>query len=226
MAIRPIFIPTSSFGKLVEEIQISFKWHPGYALTQKQNNIESLHNEAHKLGFDKILEISTKSPNLIGKELSAFNLKFNTGNSSTCVENLYQSSKVFENGGPFKDLLFSTAKDARTDKRLTTSGNLIKFEFFGNTWGLLPRTAFYDWLYISAAHQQSEKRINILDYIGFSDIEFNPKKSINCQARSAAMFVSLIKLNLVEQAINDIDFFLSLYNKKEMEKSKQLALPI
>jgi hypothetical protein len=27
-------------------------------------------------------------------------------------------------------------------------------------------------------------------YVGFTDIEFNPSKSINCQARSCALFVS------------------------------------
>jgi hypothetical protein len=38
-------------------------------------------------------------------------------------------------------------------------------------------------------------------YAGFTDIEFNPSKSINCQARSCALFVSLMKNDLLQQAV-------------------------
>jgi hypothetical protein len=38
-----------------------------------------------------------------------------------------------------------------------------------------------------------------LDYAGFTDIEFNPAKSINCQ-RSAALLSSLMQADLAERA--------------------------
>lgn len=37
-----------------------------------------------------------------------------------------------------------------------------------------------------------------LAYDAFTDIEFNPQKSINCQAYSIALFVALTKRNLLE----------------------------
>src|SRR5258708_4970548 len=40
-----------------------------------------------------------------------------------------------------------------------------------------------------------------VNYAGFTDIEFNPSKSINCQARSCALFVSLMKNNKLQQAV-------------------------
>ena len=36
-------------------------------------------------------------------------------------------------------------------------------------------------------------------YDAFTDIEFNPDKSLNCQARAAAMFVALNREGLIGQ---------------------------
>ena len=52
-----------------------------------------------------------------------------------------------------------------------------------------------------------------VQYDIFTDIEFNPKKSINCQARSVAIFVSLYKANLLNKYIDDIELFKTLYKK-------------
>jgi hypothetical protein len=38
-------------------------------------------------------------------------------------------------------------------------------------------------------------------YAGFTDIEFNPRKSINCQARSIALFLALMKRNLLDEVV-------------------------
>ena len=50
----------------------------------------------------------------------------------------------------------------------------------------------------------------ILDYDAFTDIEFNPKKSLNCQARSCAVFVSLAKKNLLNIALESKEAFLDI----------------
>ena len=55
----------------------------------------------------------------------------------------------------------------------------------------LPRTFFYDWVYVNALYQNPELSERIEDYAAFSDIEFNRQSSINCQAYSAALYVSL-----------------------------------
>ncbi|TOQ51820.1 hypothetical protein CGG93_25310, partial [Vibrio parahaemolyticus] len=90
-------------------------------------------------------------------------------------------------GGPFKDLFGFDSLAAKKDLRLKQSGNLVSFEFFGMEFPLVPRTYFYDWLYINALMQHSELTDQIMDFDGYSDIEFNPKKSINCQAHAIAL---------------------------------------
>ena len=44
------------------------------------------------------------------------------------VENAFQAGKVFENGGPFLDLLTVTPREAKRDTRLKESGRLLKFK--------------------------------------------------------------------------------------------------
>ncbi|HPL81103.1 MAG TPA: hypothetical protein PLU23_01245 [Anaerolineaceae bacterium] len=230
MAKRPIFIPSEDSSVLYEEREVEFEWYPGFALAQKQKSIESLHIEARKKGYEKVLEISTKSPLALGRSLSAFNLMLKIQGINAPVENFFQSSKVFEMDGPFEDLLQCSPKEAKRDKRLVTSGKLIKFSFFGDDWGLLPMTAFYDWLYIKALSQQEDLSNDFLDYSAFTDIEFNPNKSINCQARSAAIFVTLVRQSLLNRVLESKDFFISLYDnakhetpKAEKENQEQLS---
>ena len=55
-----------------------------------------------------VLEISTKSGSDIGVAHSAFNLKVRLADGVFPLECCYQSSKVFEKGGPFLDILKST----------------------------------------------------------------------------------------------------------------------
>lgn len=72
-----------------------------------------------------------------------------------------------------------------------------------------PRTAFYDWLYLSALNQNKNLALHLLNFDGFTDIEFNPAKSINCQARAAALFVSLVRRNMLDDVLSSKDGFLS-----------------
>lgn len=183
MAERPVFFIRQ--GKVASET-ISFEWFPGFAVSQKQKSIESLHNEIRKssIGVNP-LEISTKGKELIGIKLSAFNLRLN----DHTLENIFQSAKVFENGGPYLDLLDVPPKDAKRDDRLHNSGNLKAFCYQNEIFPLDPKTVFYDFIYIAAVKQslKTEEIKEILNYDCFTDIEFNPAKSINTQARSAAM---------------------------------------
>ena len=208
MARRPIYIPQLEGDIFVKTIYVDFDWFPGFAITQKQKSIESLHSEAKKiLGEVKILEISSKSTIDIGKELSAFNLMIETKKYERrfSVESAFQASKVFEKGGPFVDLLEKTSQEAKKDSRLRNSGRLKKFKFYNTEWELEPKTLFYDWLYISALLNQEDLQEKIVDYNAFTDIEFNPEKSINCQAYSAALFVSLVKRNILDDVLSTVD---------------------
>jgi len=51
-------------------------------------------------------------------------------------------------------------------------------------------------------------------YDAFSDIEFNPKKSINCQARTCAILVSLINLDLLDKAMESPSNFNKIVYKQ------------
>lgn len=126
---------------------------------------------------------------------------------SFSVETAFQSSKVFERGGPFTDLLDESSRSAKKDIRLKESGNLVEFRFFGERFPLIPRTLFYDWLYINALHQNEELADEVIQYRGFTDIEFNPKKSLNCQAYSAALYVSLRNSGMLRDALESPDTF-------------------
>ena len=58
----------------------------------------------------------------------------------------------------------------------------------------------------------------LVKYDTFTDIEFNPKKSINCQARTCAILVSLYKNDLLEKALNSKDDFIKIVYKKELQQ--------
>lgn len=126
------------------------------------------------------------------------------------VETAFQGSKIFERGGPYKDLIGMDSRAAKKDIRLKESGNLIGFEFFGTKFPLMPRTYFYDWVYINALQQNTELTAIVKTYAGFSDIEFNPEKSINCQAHSAALYLSLCINNQLDTALMSPEKFLEL----------------
>jgi hypothetical protein len=214
MATRPIFVPNQIGTLGANEKPIEFKWHPGMAKSQKQKSIAELHTSAKLLGYDRLLEISSKSEIELGVKLSAFNLLITTkkNNSIFTVETAFQGSKVFATGGPYTDLIGMNSLAAKKDIRLKESGSLKRFEFFGVAFPLEPRTFFYDWIYINALVQNEILADAVKDFVGFTDIEFNPQKSINCQAHSVALYVSLFKNNLLNEALLSPERFLKILN--------------
>lgn len=213
MAKRPVFLSAVDGKSLTREIAIEFKWHPGMATSQKQKSIRSLHEAAEaRIKTDKILEISSRSEIQLGRDLSAFSLFFDLDNGiRTTVECAYQGSKVFRNGGPYTDLYGMDSRTAKTDERIRGGGELISFSLAGQEWPIDPQTFFYDWIYINALHQQTAMANSILNYEAFTDIEFNPEKSFNCQARAAAQYISMSKRGILLDALNDKNFFSSFY---------------
>ena len=211
MAERPVFLPTSDGPELVTARSFSFVWSPGFALAQKRKNIQALHLAAAGAGFSPLLEISTKSDGELGRQLSAFNLKVRSQQlGEITLECAFQGSKVFESGGPYTDLYQAEPRDAKRDRRLHESGRLVGFNFENRRFPLEPKTVFYDWLYINAILPQKESLLRLCDFAGFTDIEFNPDRSINCQARSCALFVALTKRNLLDEAMNSAGEFIRL----------------
>lgn len=226
MAVRPLFIPSPKNSSLVERVDLDFQWHAGMAVTQKQKSIRSLHESALKIGFQKVLEISSKSDSYIGVKLSAFNLLYGLEDGRRVpVENVYQAGKCFERGGPYSELLNKTAKEAKQDPRLGCSGKLIAFDLHGEAWPLMPLTAFYDWVYLSALRQSPLLAERLMEFDGFTDIEFNPERSLSCQAASAALFVALARGGEIEAVLASRDSFLRrISHSYEKVTSAQFSL--
>jgi len=222
MATRPYFLVGNN-DKIYIEKTCNFTFYTGFAISQKQKSISSLHSEICKIEQNNnILEVSRKSENPLGIRLSAFNLRFfdSISNKSFPVENWFQAAKVFEKGGPYLDLLTMHPRDAKRDERLKTSGVLKEFNMNNTKWDIIPRTMFYDFLYISALLQNKSLTNDIIKYDIFTDIEFNPQKSLNCQARSVAIFVSLYRKGILEQYLNNKDLFKTIYSNKVQEQLK------
>ena len=202
MASRIVFLPISDAGNEVfQEKLVSFDWVPGIAISQAKKSIRNLHEAAGKqIGLTKILEISTRSEEILGISLSAFNLQFEDKNFS--VESAYQASKVFEKGGPYLDLLNLSSTEAKTDLRLKNSGLLTGFRFEGENFSVTSAPNFYDYLYIRSLLTFTDRYL-LKTYDGFTDIAFSQtsliyksKRSYNCQARSTAIFCTLIARHL------------------------------
>jgi hypothetical protein len=217
MAERPVFVPDPDNHELVKEFFFPFKWSSGFAVVQKEKNIKALREAAGAAGLSPLLEISTKSDNKRGRHMSAFHMTVPTmAYGRIKLELAFQGSKVFERGGPFTDLYLKGEKEigeAKRDPRLKQSGNLVAFEFEGFRFPLEPKTIFYDWLYITFLNDYRDWAPTLYAYAGFTDVEFNPHRSINCQARSAALFVSLMKQGLLDEAVESPQTFIRLLSR-------------
>ena len=221
---RPVFMPKVNSDNLVKTDMVMFERHVGFATRQKKKSINDLHQVIRKkYGFKHVLELSSKSGNKLSFPLSPFSLKItdeHDGNPYS-VENAFQASMVFEDGGPYTDLLTAPPRQARKDERLMTSGELIGYNYFGMEWGVEPLTTFYDWLYVNALKQNPQLHEEVIQYQGFTDITFNPKKSIHSAAYALALFVALHKRELLDNVEDPMAFY-DLCNNFKISNTEHL----
>ncbi|MBQ5825461.1 MAG: hypothetical protein IIW48_11730 [Clostridia bacterium] len=212
MAQRPVFVVVQDKPYCVRR-DVEFVYNAGFAASQKQKNIVAIHEAYNRRNPEaKVLEISSKSLQPLGVALSAFNLlKYVPSlDGKIPVENVFQGGKVYALGGPFTDLYSATPKEAKRDERHRESGKLISFYYEGDKIPLVPVTAFYDWIYINAILENEDLVEQIIGFDAFTDVEFNPQKSINCQAKAAAVFVSLYRAGKLD-GVKKFDDFVKLY---------------
>ena len=211
MAFRPVFVPIG-VKPYVSVHSTYLNWSGGFAVSQKRKNVAALHEGfGRRFPGSKLLEISSASTIPEGGSLSAFHLqKFLPElGKPVSVECIFQGGKIFTGGGPYTDLYAGTSMAAKKDPRLKNSGALKAFYYDGQHYPLFPRTAFYDWLYINALIENPELAACLKEYDGFTDIAFNLEKGINCQAKSAALYVALERLGLLEEC-REFDSFVKL----------------
>lgn len=195
MAIRPIYISTSIPESPFLKKDVTFEWIKGMAYSQKCKRRDSMHKAISNMqiyDINRVLEISTKSDKEIGVNLSALKLTIplSSGREET-VEKIYQSSKVFED-------------------------NKIKeFRFNKTVFEKDPYSMYYDYLYIISLYFHKEYWDELDKYDAFTDIEFNPNKQLNTQARAAAIWTTLYRnnmTNIVENRVKFKEYYKSIFN--------------
>lgn len=211
MTQRPAFFPM--FDKAdVKEAPFKFEWHPGFAHSQKQKNVIALH-DAIKRDCPNVhpLEVSSKSTEQLGIKLSALNLCMSRDEGYCSVESVFQASKVFEDIGPFPELYTHNSREVRDYVKSKAKGKLVAFDEDGVRWSLSPTRAFYDWVYIKALLDNPDLTDELDNYNCFTDIEFNPKKSLNCQAYAVALYLSFRNNEVLYTAMKDMESFLRFH---------------
>lgn len=210
MARRPIFIPDYDGTQLVKECLFDFTWSSGFAEVQKKKNVAALHAAARQSGIGRILEISSKSDEKVGRRLSAFSLRVKIEGTEYPLESVYQGSKVFDTCGPSPEIFDYAPRDAKRFVRDLNCGRLIGFELEGCRYPLIPKNAFYDWLYIRSLAMHVDWINENVSYDAYTDIEFNPEKQVNCQARAFAEYKSLVAKSELEAVVQDFKYFSSM----------------
>lgn len=224
MVSRPVFI---AYLNLVHSEMIDFTFHSGFSVSQKQKSIASLHeNILKKYPDKKILEVSTKSMQEAGVMATNFNLSVTLKSGKRYrVEQLYQSSKVFDNGYSLRnELPFLDSKAMKRKIRELSQHDLVEFNQYGQVFPLEPKSFFYNWLYINALNKTETLKDEILEFDAFTDIEFNPKKSISSQAEACAIYEWLERNGLLERALADKENFFDIVYGSAEEKNIQLDI--
>ena len=116
--------------------------------------------------------------------------------------------------------------DAKQDLRLKSSGDLLGFQFEDVRWPLISNPNFYDYLYVRGLVNHPDKN-RLLEFDAFTDIAYSQNtpqrintKSHNCQARSAAIYCSLLRRMPEVDALA----YLKGQFKKVESQSEQLGL--
>lgn len=180
-----------------------------YDAKNKNESIKSLHDNFKKLHKDlNILEISTKSDSELGRSLSAFNLMVALKDGTKApLESVFQASKVFSESGQNKDVLLMKPYVAKQYIKQFTNEEIMGFELDGEKFSNTPKTFFYNWLYVNALQANPSLAGQLKKYDAFTDIEFNPQKSINCQAEAASVYVALVKNGKLKEALSSKEAF-------------------
>ena len=193
----------------------------------------------------EILEVSTASHDYeTGQALSAMNLIYTDPDTLEFypLENWFQSSKVFlkdgKERGPYRELLnirlakryINPHPDKKTIEQLEgdplfdkiqgeiNGSKMSCFRLSGKDYPLLPRSAFYDYLYVSALCQPQNRELaeSLIEFRVFTDIMFNPgsgkTKRFNTQARSCAIYVALAKRGVLDEGVPSFQQFVQQTN--------------
>lgn len=226
MAEKSVFISKAEYP-FFEEVHVNIDWFGGFALSQKRKSQIGLHqNFLIEYPNEKVLEISSSSLMSLGMKLSAMNLKKRTKRGHTTVESAFQSSRIYSDGvrtvGPFPDYLFLPGRECKKMVKDASEGmHSYRYEFDDLVFYAPAHhiSQFYDFLYLNALLEPENESVReqLLQerYTAFTDLA---TKSLNCQARSAAIFVGLVRAGLVDN-VKDYASYLKLFRTQRNGKA-------
>ncbi len=187
MAIRPIYISTNIPDTPFMKVDISFEWIKGMSYKQKCKRRDSMLKAIANMklyNIDSVLEVSTKSNKELGVNLSALNLTIPLKNGKVkTVEEIYQASKILDSNNHIKE-----------------------FRFHNTVFEKDPYSMYYDYIYMLGLYMHKEYHEELNKYDIFTDIEFNPNKQLNTQARAAAIWNTLYRNNMTKIIENQDEF--------------------
>ena len=217
MAERSVFVSKDVYP-FFEEIRVQFDYFQGFALSQRRKSQLSLHmNFGAAYPKEKVLEISTASLYSLGSALSALHLKKRTQSGITTVESAFQSSRIYgayDEIGPFPELLFFPPRECKKMVVERSCGLISRHGRFEGVDFYSPDhfpSLFFNFIYLNALCEEENKavadKLIAEGYTAFSDLA---TKAVNSQARTCAIFVSLVKNGLIEK-VRDYGSYLSLF---------------
>lgn len=191
MAVRKVYLPLAEYP-YAKEVSVTFPWSNG----SKHQNIQAVLDTFHDVYPDvPALEVSLASSQPEGIGAAAMKLPFHLAGSDQTVPVgiVYEAAKVFENGGPYVELLQCSRQKVQKDARLQKSGKCVGYRLEDAEFPAEPHPyAFFNWLYGCALRQNPEKADGVLKFGAFADLELgSSKKDRNSPARAAAVYAGL-----------------------------------
>ena len=226
MAEKSVFISKVEYP-FFEEVHVNIDWFGGFALSQKRKCKIGLHqNFLMEYPKEKILEISSSSLMSLGAKLSAMHLNKRTLKGITTVESAFQSSRIYGDGakriGPFPEYRFLPGRECKKlVKEAAKEMHSYQYELDGLTFYAPAHhiSQFYDFLYLNALlepeNEEVKNKLLQEKYTAFTDLA---TKSLNCQARSAAIFVGLVRAGMIDE-VRDYDSYLKLFRTQANGKA-------
>ena len=140
----------------------------------------------------RTLEISSRSSDRLGRDLSAMNLPADDDLHGRPVEAVYQAAKCYGDGGPDMHLSRSGYEAKRHDRERRRQGPLAGFRHECRQWPPETGSAFYDWLWTRSALRHCGHGVveRLQRYDGFTD-QFHRPGAVACQAKTAAIVAGM-----------------------------------
>lgn len=140
----------------------------------------------------RTLEISSRSSDRLGRELSAMNLPADGDPHGRTVEAVYQAAKCYGDAGPDTHVAGSGYEAKRRDRERRRQGPLAGFRHEGRQWPPEIGSAFYDWLWTRSALRHCGDGVieHLQRFDGFTD-QFHRPGTLACQAKAAAILTGM-----------------------------------